>query len=373
MQRLDSLDGLRGVLAAYVLLGHMAPFAPLPVWLQRVLSHGGAAVDVFFALSGLVIAQSLSRAGGRAAPFLIARAARIFPVFLLAFAVAVAVAPLSCGYEFMPWIAPDSPARDICASVWPSAWLAEIGTHLTMTHGLFPAAVLPDAWIGFLGAAWSLSAEWQFYLVALLAARRRAGLCWILLALAAAGTAWRLAGPDAWQFSRAFLPNKAQFFALGVASVAVVEREDGAWRRFVPVFAVTMGLCATLGTVGKLLPPLAWTLFLAARAAPATARGATAVFANRGARYLGAISYCLYLVNEPIHKIAGPAVGWLAGGDGVLFTAVWLPVAAGVPFAAAAWLHVCLEAPAIRWGRKIAGRFAADGTEAIVRQRARGV
>ncbi len=28
--------------------------------------------------------------------------------------------------------------------------------------------VLPDVWVGFLGAAWSLSTEWQFYLLALL-------------------------------------------------------------------------------------------------------------------------------------------------------------------------------------------------------------
>jgi peptidoglycan/LPS O-acetylase OafA/YrhL len=34
MKRLDSLDGLRGLLAFYVLLGHMAPFAVLPDWTQ---------------------------------------------------------------------------------------------------------------------------------------------------------------------------------------------------------------------------------------------------------------------------------------------------------------------------------------------------
>ena len=37
-----------------------------------------------------------------------------------------------------------------------------------MTHGLFPDGGLPDVWVSFLGAAWSLSTEWQFYLLALL-------------------------------------------------------------------------------------------------------------------------------------------------------------------------------------------------------------
>jgi peptidoglycan/LPS O-acetylase OafA/YrhL len=42
MKRLDSLDGLRGLLAFYVLLSHMAPFAVLPDWTQDAVSHGGA-------------------------------------------------------------------------------------------------------------------------------------------------------------------------------------------------------------------------------------------------------------------------------------------------------------------------------------------
>ena len=71
MKRLECLDGLRGVLACYVMLGHMAPFAALPVWITGPLSHGGAAVDVFFILSGLVIVRSLESCGYAAKPFLI--------------------------------------------------------------------------------------------------------------------------------------------------------------------------------------------------------------------------------------------------------------------------------------------------------------
>ena len=63
---------------------------------------------------------------------------------------------------------PDSPARFIWSGGWPNDWGLFIAAHLTMTHGLFPDGVLPDVWVGFLGAAWSLSTEWQFYLLALL-------------------------------------------------------------------------------------------------------------------------------------------------------------------------------------------------------------
>ena len=81
MKRLECLDGLRGLLAVYVMISHMAPFAVLPGWIAQPLSHGGAAVDVFFMLSGLVIIGSLEKFHYRAATFLIARVARIFPVY----------------------------------------------------------------------------------------------------------------------------------------------------------------------------------------------------------------------------------------------------------------------------------------------------
>ena len=64
MGRLTRLDGLRGVLAVYVMLGHAMPFVRLPAGLARPFGHGEAAVDLFFALSGLVIINSLERMHG---------------------------------------------------------------------------------------------------------------------------------------------------------------------------------------------------------------------------------------------------------------------------------------------------------------------
>jgi peptidoglycan/LPS O-acetylase OafA/YrhL len=162
MRRLVCLDGLRGVLASYVMVSHSFPFVPMPAWLHWLFQHGGAAVDMFFILSGLVIVQSLAGFAYRPWPFLIARVARIYPVFLAVFIFAVAIQPLATGFERMAWIGPDSPARYIWSGGWPSAWGVFIATHLTMTHGLFPNGALPDVWVGFLGAAWSLSTEWQF-------------------------------------------------------------------------------------------------------------------------------------------------------------------------------------------------------------------
>ena len=358
MQRLECLDGLRGLLAVYVLLGHMAPFAVLPTVVQTALSHGGAAVDVFFILSGLVITQSLLRSDGRAMPFLIARVTRIYPVFLLVFVVAATVHPWSCGFERMPWIGPENAARTICVMADPHGGLAEIVAHLTMTHGLFPDGVLKDVWVSYLGSAWSLSTEWQFYVVALLAVSWNRQLCWLLLGLAVAGMAWRLTVPEGWLFSRAFLPNKAHFFALGVASVPVVCRENGALARYGLVLAASLILCANQGDIGKMLPPVVWTICLWVQMLPGRTGMVGWVLRSAIAQYLGAISYCLYLVNEPLHKLTGAALSRVTNGNATLFTLIWIPAAIGLPILAAIWLHVHVEVPALRWGRKVA---AAEG------------
>jgi peptidoglycan/LPS O-acetylase OafA/YrhL len=223
--------------------------------------------------------------------------------------------------------------------------------------------------VSFLGSAWSLSTEWQFYVLALLVAGSSRRLCGVLLGLAAAGIVWRLSVPDAWQFSRAFLPNKGHFFALGVASVAVVRGESGALRGYGIVLAAVLAMCATLESFGKMLPPLAWTLCLLVQMRPRTPGigWAGRLLRSSAARYLGAISYCVYLVNEPIHKITGALLSRLVNSDALVFTVLWVPLAIGLPLLAAAGLHRYLEAPAMHWGRVAARRRGVPrlGVEAV--------
>ena len=360
MRRLTCLDGLRGLLALYVMLCHALPFAAVPRWVAWPFSHGTAAVDVFFVLSGLVIVQSLDRYRYQRRPFLIARGARIYPVFLLVFAGAGLV--LALPVPALPWIAPDSQAFVTWPEGWPRDWPLGIASHLTMTHGLFPDGVEPDVWIGFLGAAWSLSTEWQFYLLAALIAERASlggkallRLAWWFLALSVLSLAWSHA-PDAWQFSRAFLPNKAQYFALGIAGAALVRQEPSAKRGYGAILAAACAVSLLQGGAGKLAAPLVWTCCLAAQLRPDHRLLAclAAALGSRAAVWLGAVSYCLYLVNEPVHKLLIGGIAALARGDAWLFSVLWLLAATLLPLLAAWWLHVRIEGPAQRWGRIIA-------------------
>jgi hypothetical protein len=72
-------------------------------------------------------------------------------------------------------------------------------------------------------------------------------------------------------------------------------------------------------------------------------------------------------VNEPIHKVLAAGLSAVVGGDAVVFTAVWLPVAIGVPLVVSAWLHAYLEVPGLHWGRAAADRLGRrSGVERVV-------
>ena len=368
MKRLECLDGLRGLLAVYVMISHMAPFAVLPGWIAQPLSHGGAAVDVFFMLSGLVIIGSLEKFHYRAGPFLIARVARIFPVFLVVFAFAMAVHALPPVLDRMTWLPPQSLAYRMWATGWPASWPIDILAHLTMTHGLFPDGVLPHIWVSLLGASWSLSTEWQFYILALVLGRFLTSrgavpgrLAWCLAGIGVAGLAWALLAPPEWRFSRAFLGNKGHFFALGVASVLVVRGRPGAIGAYAAVLAVTFSVCWWQGGAAKLLPPLVWTLCLAVQVWPVGLLGwASAVLRSRPLQILGALSYGIYLVNEPVQRLFGAVLAPWADGDAVLFSMVWLPGAVVLPTLAAAMLYRWVEVPGQNWGRNLLASAGRD-------------
>lgn len=375
MKRLECLDGLRGLLAVYVMLSHMAPFAMLPAWIAHPLSHGGAAVDVFFMLSGLVIVGSLDKYQHQPRPFLIARAARIYPVFLVVFAFAIIVQPLPRGLEAMTWLPPDGLARGLWAEGWPNHWPVDVLAHLTMTHGLFPNFTFPYIWVSLLGAAWSLSTEWQFYVLALWFGRcwgtwpgglRK--MAWALLGIAAVGWVWHALTPETWGFSRAFLGNKGHYFALGVVSALIVRDRASGWPAYIPVLVATLALCWLHGGPVKLLPPLLWTLCLTIQLWPHLLGFSLPARVLRSApmQWLGALSYCIYLTNEPIQKLFGITLVWLVQGDALLFTAIWLPGAFLLPLLASAWLHRWVELPALGWGRRLAQQDAAHDRSRLV-------
>jgi len=362
--RLSSLDGLRGILAVYILLGHTMPFVPATPWiswLAQSASHGRAAVDVFFILSGMVIFRSLRRWRGEppsravALAFLRARAARLFPVYLVALMAACAALFLGDPYALLPALTrPD--ARDIVAAGWPPQAMAHIAAHLVMAQGILPPALLPDAEFSILGPAWSLSTEWQFYLclaaTLVLWRPRPAPLVAALLAASIAGRALEFL-PAAWQFGRAFLPQEAAYFALGIASDGLARQEAKSG----PLFAAAMTGClvfaASDGGLAKAGAPLVWAVCLTSLwPGNLVGRLTRRLLCLPPLLWLGAISYPLYLIHAPIQRALMLAAGSLAGGEPWRFAWLWAPPAILLPILAAWLLHHLVELPGQNWARQ---------------------
>lgn len=324
---------MRGVLAIYVMLGHALPFTSLPPWLCRPFSHGEAAVDMFFCLSGLVVMNALDRLNGRFWPFMAARARRLLPVYFIVLAVAVvmlAADPIAA----MPWVS--AAGASFWAAGLPPHFAWHLAAHILLLHGIIPAGLLPFAHITLLAPAWSLSTEWQFYiLLGLLAPRRIMPLVLALLAVAAVYRV--LALPPWWHFGRAFLPDAAAYFALGLASILLLREGRVVFFLFCLAAACAIG---GLAAPEKALVPLAWGVVMLAQY-----QRWGAVLDTAALQFLGAISYPLYLLNEPVQRGIAIILAPLAHGNAALFTLLWLPPALILPILAAKFLHQTIERP----------------------------
>lgn len=166
MKYVREFEGLRGIMAWWVVVGHWSTTAPIPYTIAKTKLFNGYAVDVFIILSGFAIAALIDKRPEHYSLYLSRRIFRIFPVYLFFLALSVLFAPLA----LETWLgAPEGYmkgfririATDSLEQFWP-----HLGAHLVALQGLVPPALLPNTDFAFLGQAWSISLEWQFYLIA---------------------------------------------------------------------------------------------------------------------------------------------------------------------------------------------------------------
>ena len=339
MRRLQRLDGVRGLLAVYVMLGHALPLTSAPSWLGSFFAHGQAAVDLFFTLSGLVIAGSLEHYNWRFRPFMAARARRLLPVYVLVLGASIFAEAQGNPLPALPWAGPA--ARAIVSPGLPHPLWAHLLAHLTLLHGLVPDSWLPFGWVTLLGPAWSLSTEWQFYLLIGLIAPR--DFFRFALALLGVGFLYHLL-PLGNEFSRAFLPEAAPWFALGLASRLWLTTNRAA-----PFIICLAGICllAAFTEPGKILTALAWVAIMFAQR-----QSWGQILAARPLLYLGAISYPLYLVNEPAERMAALWLGPPLARHPLQFSLTFLSLSLLFSLAIAALLHRGIEKPFMQRNKK---------------------
>ncbi|RVT90184.1 acyltransferase family protein [Sphingomonas crocodyli] len=200
--------GLRGLMSWWVVCGHIAATVGLPpMW-------NTFAVDVFIVLSGFVIFVLLDRKKERYGVYILRRGIRLFPLYLAVMAVSIAMLPLA------KWTFAHAPfsganvGRVQLAEAALSNLPIHVLVHLPLAQGLIPQSVLPSSSPTIVGQAWSISLEWQYYLLAplLLLGMRSKGQ--LVLAVAAISALMALGV----FFDDAFIGNKAPLFTVGATT-----------------------------------------------------------------------------------------------------------------------------------------------------------
>ena len=357
-QRLGGLDGLRAIAVGLVLVYHLFP--PL-------MPGGFLGVDVFFAISGFLIATLLMRehdSKGRInlADFWRRRARRLLPALGLVVAVTTA-ASFIVGGDLLYHIR----QQVIGALLFVSNWVfIAFGTD-------YFAQDTPE----LLRNTWSLAIEEQFYLLLplvliVLLRRSRKVLVVTVFTLLGAGSAWlmwhySLAGIDA---TRIYFGSDSHVFGLlfGVALAALLHRprtnaaapasltRPQAIVNTVIVIAglsCFMWLSLTLveGSAesfegGFQLATLAALVTVAAVTRPAAPLAR--VLDMRPLAYIGERSYGIYLWHWPVLLLVRQSLGPAAG----LTTPVWVIglVTLAITLAAAGLSYRFVETPIRRYG-----------------------
>ncbi len=356
------LEGLRGVAILLVLAFH----AGLPS-----VSGGFVGVDVFFVLSGFLITGLLVRERERNGridlrAFYARRVRRILPAALV-----VLVGIVAASWVMLPMLDMERVAGDAAAAALS---VGNIRFALQATD-YFAADVVPSPVLHY----WSLGVEEQFYLVwpALLIlatwrgpSRRAAFTALAIVAVGSFATSLYLTDASAaWAFYS--LPTRAWELALGgllaVAWPWLARLPD-------PVVAPIgwIGLAAVVASLFVIDPATPFpgtaallpTLGTAAVVLAGTRRASVGLVLERAPmRWLGRISYSLYLVHWPILIL--PAAGLAIGEELPVEVRLGL---AGLALVVGAACQRWVEVPfhrgwAARWP---SGRTLATGGAAIV-------
>ncbi len=322
--RIEFLDGLRGLAALYVMLGHtyvsirdyVDPYVGgLELKLLKLIDAGHFAVAIFIVLSGYVLMMPIAQTAGLKMrggwqDYIRRRARRIMPPYYAAIVLSVGLLLIF-------------PAL---AKPGDLSWQV-LGSHLLLVHNFHPQTML-----ALNGPMWSVALEWQIYFILpflLLPVLHRFGPAAMLAAGVAAGLAPFFLLPAPYNFSWTY-PWYIGLFAMGGL---------GALINFSPIphlmalrgrriwGPLSLGLLAITGAMLLLRLSWAWqhlwfadlliglttvvgiitltNALIAQKAAGDSAHVTLPLLIVRGLEMrwmavLGAFSYSLYLTHEPI-------------------------------------------------------------------------
>lgn len=370
MKHFIALESLRAYMAWWVVIGHalhllgLAPSSYPEGFVNlclRALTRGSTAVYVFVILSGFVIAHLLLARREAYVPYLFRRWMRLFPVFFVCILLALLVKPLYLeiytGFTF----AHGSEMREARAIAESSEFWSHALLHMSMLHGVVPHEVLPYASSTFLAPGWSLSLEWQFYLLAplIIYFATRSLLCAFSLAfcLLAIRVVVEENSIFTWQYpSLLFL--SIQYFLIGIASRIIIEVNLSRGRRIGWVLIMIVSALSA-DWLAVLIWMVAYVVVLGEAGyltmGPRTASLATIVFHSRMISELGKWSYSTYLIHIPVFSVVVGGVSYLVVRElvyGELIFLTLLAVLLTIPISY--YSYIVIERPFSKIGSRVA-------------------
>lgn len=282
MHRINEFEGLRAILSWWVVWGHLLQYCgitinQLPFFLKWLRTPGDA-VNVFIILSGFVIFFLLDNSKKNYQQFIGERFFRIYPLYITAFIAALLLMPLKV-YAFQngSWVDASYAHKVLIQATNSYDYLfGHVIAHVFLLHGALPNQLLPDSGLAFLAPAWSLSLEWQFYLIApfLILCLRRSYIAFFLT-LGAVFTIRQLVSGFSFSYG-AFLPLKMEFFLIGIFSYYAYKSTQlnlKITQRIFPVLSIglilgTLLLCFFPKSIAEMaLPTEIWLIALCAAVA----------------------------------------------------------------------------------------------------------
>lgn len=306
--KIRTFEAARGLLALWVVIGHTikhAGYDPDEIGRWSLFARPEQAVDCFIMLSGFVIFLLLDSQRTSYRDYISRRFLRIAPIY----AVVLAVSALTLGWQL----------DVISAQRWTGATVVgdltlhhdainhlagHLLAHATMLHGLVPSSILPSGLYAIVGQAWSISVEWQFYLVApaffyLVTTKRWRTLGTLVLSLPLLAHLPSLGDGTA--------VKQGGFFVIGILSYYLWKHSDAIRSEHLPLLelfaAAGIALALYFMSTHKVSMAL-WTVMLGMaimekRRVTGNLFSLATLFASKPSlQWLGKISYSLYLVHN---------------------------------------------------------------------------
>ncbi len=359
MKHFRSMDGLRAWFAWVIVIAHVGRLTGADTQ-SRTLAVVDLlsmySVCLFRILSGFVIAHLILEKHEPYLPYLTRRALRVYPIYLICLGLGFGASYLHfAAFADRPW-GDVVPQPELFAMMFATQHSGDLPWHLLAHLGLLQGAisnrVLPASEYLFLGPAWTLSLEWQFYLIApfvLLGLRTARGQILLALATIVSYAAYRQGWFGAF-FDPSFLPGSVMYFAVGIVTRLTFLRLPEPERFPLAAFLLACGFCLISH---DLVPFVLWFGFVASLRCRKPVAALELALTSRIPVYLGVRTFTTYLVHEPIIFVVvylcikSAHLGMWETYAVTLLIAPILTHLASIP------LHRYVEAPAIAYGRSL--------------------